>query len=684
MKTLRSYLLAAAATAALGILAALWGPAGAWGGEIKDSESASHGFEAASYQVKDVYPFPGFKVIQFELGVLSHYSYLLVSGKEALVIDPGRDATVYADAAKKESAAVTGVWLTHSHADFVAGHIEISKRLGVPIYINQLTQAGYEHKPLKENDTLAVGDAVLQFIETPGHTPDSMTAVVFSKQDPKKPLLIFTGDTLFIGSVGRPDLLGEGMAASTLASMMFDTWTNKLSKLPDEVKVFPAHGAGSLCGAHLSDAPTSTLGEQRVSNPYLQHKSRGEFIAAVLEGLPEAPQYFKHNAKLNHDGPPVVEWEPKALPWIEPSKALLDAAKYYVVDVRDAADYAAGHIPSSVAIGVRGRLETWVGIMVPWEAKLVLAGPEKDLREALLRLHRVGYKAQLVDIEKWKKAGLPLATSAMVPPQELHKQMQSKESPVVLDVRQPAEWMALRIGTIVNIPLSSLAQEAIKLDRSQPVVAVCNSAYRSTMAVGILERAGFKKIMGLAGGSEAWIEAGLPVFEAQKGTSASGALRREIKLAQRLSADELKRLLMDLPGTFQVVDIRPKEQFADYSVPGSQNVDIAELLANPAYLVGSAPLVVVDRDGSLAMMVAGILSQKTERPIRALYGGLTAYWSQTELGGAGLAAPGAASSAPSPGLRAPQSPAPAAITPQPVAPQPASPPAKAKKKSAGC
>ena len=236
-------------------------------GQIKDTESASHAFEAAWYQVKDTHQFPDFKVIQFELGVLSHYSYLLVSGRDALLVDPGRDVTTYLETSKKEGAAIVGVYLTHSHADFVAGHGELAK--SAPIYVSAKTGAKYSHRPIHEGDTLTIGNAKISFLETPGHTPDGTCAVVANKQTPNQPLVVFTGDTLFIGSVGRPDLLGEGMAASTLASMMFDTWNNKLSKLPDDVKVLPAHGAGSLCGAHLSDAPSSTIGEQRTSNSYL-------------------------------------------------------------------------------------------------------------------------------------------------------------------------------------------------------------------------------------------------------------------------------------------------------------------------------------------------------------------------------------------------------------------------------
>ena len=582
-----------------------------------------------------MYEFPGFKIVQFNLGVLSHYSYMLMSGGECLVVDPGRDIFTYFETAKKENVKIVGVWLTHSHADFVAGHVEFAAAFEVPIRISDKAGAGYNPIPLKENDSVTVGEAVIRFLETPGHTPDSMCGLVAGKQSPDNPLVMLTGDTLFIGSVGRPDLMGEGMAASTLASMMFDTWTNKLSKLPDEVAILPAHGAGSLCGAHLSDEPVSTIGEQRVSNTYLQHRSRGEFIAAILEGLPDAPQYFTHNAAMNRKGPPQVQWNADPLPVLEPNTALSDTAQHFVVDIRDAKSYAEGHIPNSVNIALRGRFETWTGIMVPWDAKLVLTGGDEEIREAVYRLHRVGYSPSCVSFDAWKKAGLPLTKNEMIRPQDLYAQLQTADSPVVVDVRLPAEWMALRIGTVVNMPLNELAKRAGKLDKAQRVVAVCNSAYRSSLAVGILERLGFQHASSMAGGGEAWVEAGLPVFEAKATGSVSTTPKRQIQLAERISATELKRLMMDLPDTFQIVDVRPPEHFADYALPGSENVDVADLIDNPAYLTGAGSLVVVCRDGSLAMMLAGILSQKTQRNIKALYGGLEAYWNEAGPGASG-------------------------------------------------
>ena len=238
------------------------------GTKIKDSESASHGAEDARHQVVDTYRFQGFEIVQFNLPVLSHYSYLLVSGPEALLVDPDRDINGYLDYAKKNNLTIKGVFLTHSHADFVAGHLETDQALNVPIYQNAASGAQYKIEPLQEGSTFRVGKATVKAITTPGHTPDGMCGLV-SGEGETQPHAVFTGDTLFVGSIGRPDLLEGTMTAATLASMSFDTWHNKLSKLPDSVVVLPAHGAGSLCGANLSDDPSSTIGREKSSNPYV-------------------------------------------------------------------------------------------------------------------------------------------------------------------------------------------------------------------------------------------------------------------------------------------------------------------------------------------------------------------------------------------------------------------------------
>ena len=653
-----------------------------WGAQatIKDTESATHGFDAAQYRIVDTYQYPGFQVVQFDLSVLSQYSYMVVSDGQALVVDPVRDVFAYLDYAGQNNLKIMGVWLTHNNADFVAGHTELAKAVGCPVYIGAKAGAGFVNQPLTDGSRIEVGQAVVTVLETPGHTPEGTVGLLSAKSAPDQPLALLSGDTLFIGSVGRPDLMGGHVAAASLASMMYDSWHNKLSKLPDEVDVYPAHGAGSLCGAHLSDEPTSTIGAQRTANSYLQYKSRGSFIAAILEGLPDAPQYFKHNAAMNKQGPEAVNWK-APLEMLDPALGLTDPARYFLVDLRDARDYAIGHIPNSVNIGLRGRMETWVGIMVPWEAELVLCGSPEEMQEAVTRLHRVGYSARCVSLEAWKQSGLAMNKNNLVKPHDLYAQMQEGLSPVVVDVRLPSEWMGLRIGTVLNLPLNKLAVEAAKLEPDQPVVAVCNSAYRSSMAVGVLERLGFTQAASLDGGSQAWLDAGLPVYgsETQATAAAPATPKRDLQLPERISPADLKRKIMDLPGTFDLVDIRTPEAFADYSLPGAVNVDIGQAMTSPAYLTGAGPLIIVDRDGSLAMAVGGILAQKTKRQIMVLHGGLEAYWEESAMtpDRSGMSAPRAGGDMAPPQVKA---------APTPLAPPavPAAPPQKPKKKSAGC
>ncbi|MBM3858138.1 MAG: MBL fold metallo-hydrolase [Verrucomicrobia bacterium] len=641
----------------------------ATGTKIKDSESASHGAADAFHQIVDTYRFPGFEVVQFNLPVLSHYSYLLVSGNEALLVDPSRDINAYLEHAKKNNLTIKGVFLTHSHADFVAGHLEAVRALSMPIFQNAASGAQYKIQPLQEGSTFRVGKATVKTIVTPGHTPDGMCGLVIADGE-TGPRAIFTGDTLFVGSIGRPDLLEGTMTAATLANMSYETWHNKLSKLPDACVVLPAHGAGSLCGANLSDDPSSTIGREKASNPYVRKKGRSEFIAAVLEGLPEAPQYFKHNAAMNRIGPPLVNWDaaPKAAPVAE---SITKAGGQWIVDLREAKPYAAGHLPGSVNIALRGRVETWVGTMVPWKAPMVLVGSDAEIKEAVFRLHRVGYEGAVLPFDAWAKAGLPVAQSGMISPAELYAQMQAGTAPIIVDVRMPHEWMGMRIGTVVNLPITHLAELSGKLDPNLPVVAVCNSAYRSSLAVGILQRRGFQNVASLDGGSAAWIDAGYPVFGSEQKTAAAPP-QRHVHIAERISPADLSRLIKDMPGTFDLVDIRPADAFADYALPGSRRADLADVLENPGYLVGAGPLILVDRDGSLAMMAAGILSQKTKRPIKALHGGLDAFWEETELKGAVRSVP--------------MQPAPARphAAPPSSAPSVPSAPAAPKRKSAGC
>ncbi len=609
---------------------------------LTDSESASHSDEAASYQVQAVYEGTDLKIVQFNLAVLSHFSYLLISDGKALVIDPGRDVQTYLDYVSREKLEWEGTLLTHSHADFIAGHREMALATGRPIYTSHSAGAEYAHVELREGSIIEVGKAQIRIIETPGHTPDSLCGIVVPAALPDKQEFLFSGDTLFVGSLGRPDLMGGQYAAAELASMMFDTWNNKLSKLNDNVIVLPAHGAGSLCGANLGDSPSTSIGEEKKSNYYLKYTTdRSAFIAKFLTGLDPAPQYFGENARINRIGPELINWGAVTGARIDDLGSIIDNPAVYLVDIRSEKAYAAAHIAKSVNISLRGRLETWTGIIVPFNSRLVLIGSSSEIAEASRRLKRVGYSADFIEFDAYRQADGKVVTTSLVTAAELYQKMLRGEAPVVVDVRRPVEWLGMKIGEVLNIPLDQLEKQAPgRLIRNEPVIAVCNSAFRSSLAIGLLERAGFSSATSMEGGSEAWLEAGYPVIKIENVTTAAQAVEgsrpavssfRNLGLPERITAAQLQLMIRDLPNTFEIVDIRPFEQVEDYNPTGARAVEIGDLIESQSWLAGTVPLVIVDRDGTLAMMAAGIISRRTGRPIKVLIGGIEEYWRATEM-----------------------------------------------------
>ena len=646
--------------------------------EIKDDESATHDTSAAEYSIEAVYTGKNFKIVQFNLLVLSHFSYLIESDGKALIVDPGRDIDAYLEYAKKNNLEWVGTFLTHSHADFVAGHREMNIRTGTPIYAGHQSGALYPHFQVKENDKIEVGNAVLKVIETPGHTPDGLCAIVAQKST-TTPEFILTGDTIFVGGVGRPDLMEGAFSAAELAEMLFYSWNNKLAKLPDSTVVLPAHGAGSLCGAKLSDEPSSTIGQEKASNPYLKlANNKSAFISKVLSGLAKAPDYFGENARINKEGPAKVNWEKPYKGNITDFNKLSEKGDFYIVDIREPAEYSAEHIPNSVNISLRGRFETWTGIIIPWGSDLIITGNKAGLKEAGKRLQRVGYQASSVSFEDYKVAGGKLISINMVEPDELYKKMKSGNAPIIVDVRLPKEWIGMKIGEVVNIPLNVLEQEvAGKLNPKDEIVTVCNSAFRSSLAVGLFERKGFNKVRNLRGGAEAWINSGYPVVRAAAlADSESSKETKEfysLGLPERIDPKDLIEMSKDLPGTFELIDIRTKAQVEDYNPLNATQVDINHLIDSQLYLAGNVPLVIVDRDGTLAMMVGGILSRKTKRSIKVLRGGMEAFWkkSEADFTDTMINIPIKKDTAP-------------AVSPQKSGPLPKDKGTKKKRKSAGC
>lgn len=652
-----------------------------------DAEAAKHGYEAAYHQVIEEETGPDFLFRQYDLAVLSHYSYMIASGGEAMVIDPSRDVDRYIKDANKLGLEIRRVYLTHSHADFIAGHIELAQKTGAEIMINKDSGAGYPHTPVTDYDEITFGRIRTIVRLTPGHTPDGTCLFLYYPDTAKDPKLVFTGDTLFIGSVGRPDLMGGTMSAAELATMGYNTWQQVLSKVPHETKIYPAHGAGSLCGANLSDEPVSTFGEQWKQNPYFQYKDQATYVMSVLDGLPEAPQYFGHNAKMNKLGPVPVEAlkkMPRELTSQEVERMALGGA--WLLDVREAGLFSAGHIPGSINIPIRGRFETWVGTMIPWGKPFVIIGSEEEVKEAKFRLTRIGYDQPAGylkgGIQAWKRDARPVKTVMLVKPHDLNEQIQMGSAPILVDVRLPKEWMGLRIAEkMLNMPINVLHLEAVRLDPAMPVMTICNSAYRSSMGASVLLKAGFKDVRNLEGGSQAWLEAGLPTYSSSKREGKEGgATSAYVELPERISARDLAQRLLDLPGSLDIVDIRPPWQFEEYHIPGSVNISVSEVLHDPALLIGKSPLVIVCRDGSVSAAVAGAIFSKSERPVRYLVGGVSRYWNEIML------PPGIVNeTGMERGLVNPQDPP--IQTPQPQSGKkttPAPPKAKKKRANAGC
>ena len=640
----------------------------------QDAERATHGDDASRPLTSFEHKGADHVLRQYQLGCLSHLSYLLASGGEAAVVDPQRDVEHYLADAAALGAKLKFVLLTHPHADFVAGHTELAERTGAEVLIAANAGATFAHRGLRDGDRMTLGAATIEAWATPGHTPNAMTFLVRVRGEQVDPLAALTGDTLFIGGIGRPDLLDVPPA-----QLAAQAWTSvqRLAALPEGTLVLPAHGAGSLCGAHLSPETTSTIGAELASNPYLAFKSQAGFVADLLGHQPVAPQYFAHNVRLNLAGPPLVARS------AEPPAAIAAAAlpqalgeDGWIVDLRDQRAYADAHVAGSINIALRGRLDTWTGIVVPFGAPLVLVGDDAEVREGAFRLRRIGYDRILGrldgDAGAWRAAGVDVRHTTLVAPRELFAAMQSGTEPMVVDVRTPDEFADVRLGAVGNVPVTDAARLAATFDRGQRLVMVCNSAYRSSMAVGLAERAGFRDVTSLDGGLDAWMDAGLPVVgraaaaAAAPAGPAQAASQGPIVLPEPIDPLTLQRVLADQPAAYTVIDVRPAWQFAEWHVPGAANVALDAIAAHVAALPATTRIVLVDRDGTNAFAVAGALgAAMPQRSLRVLLGGTQAYHRATVFGTPPAGTPAGSSPAPAPT----SSPAPAAA---------------AKKRGVGC
>ena len=456
---------------------------------------------------------------QFYLGCLAHASYLIGSEGEATVVDPQRDVDQYIEEAAAQNLQIKYVIETHLHADFVSGHRELAARTGAEIVFGAQAGATFPHRAVRDGDEIRIGKVVLRIMETPGHTPESISVLVIDSEVSDQPQKVLTGDTLFVGDVGRPDLAGgKGYTPPMMAAMMYDTLHGKLLKLSDDIEIYPAHGAGSMCGRNMSQEASSTIGEQRKSNYALQPMSRDAFVRMMTADLPEAPAYFPKDAEINRTGaPPLVEVS--RAPALTPQEVKALAARGDVtLDVRSAAEFGAGHVPGSINVGLSGQFAIWAGTLIPMGTPVVIvAESEEKAGEAVMRLARVGIesvKGYLAGgIAAWHEAGLELASVPQIPVNELHDLI-SKPTPLqIVDVRRPPEYASGHVPRAVTAPLLSLPQNVanLGLDPAKLTAVICAGGYRSSAATSILQQHGFSNLLNVTGGTSAWIAAGYPV-----------------------------------------------------------------------------------------------------------------------------------------------------------------------------
>lgn len=447
----------------------------------------------------------------FFLACLAHASYLIGSQGEAWVIDPQRDVDDYLKAASDAGLVITGIFETHFHADFVSGHRELAQRTGAAIYMGRKANPQFAFEPLLDGQSLKLGDLELTVLETPGHTPESTCLLVRDVSDPGAAPKFFTGDTLFIGEVGRPDLLGgQGLSSQAMAEQLFDS-LQKILTLPDNVEVWPAHGAGSACGKNISQERTATLGNQRSFNYALQPMDRATFVELVTRDLPPPPPYFPGDVALNRQGAPTLEELGMLAALSAEAFQSRCAEGAQVLDVRSAEAYQAAHIPGSIRIGLEGTFATWAGTIIPLETKLLLVGEAEALDQARMRLARVGLDRVLGGLagglEAWIAAGFPTMTSEALEPEVLA----GRKDLAVLDVRNPKETAGGYVPGARLIPLSELPLRLGEVPQG-PLAVICAGGYRSLIACGLLEAAGWESpLFNLTGGTAAWVRQGLPL-----------------------------------------------------------------------------------------------------------------------------------------------------------------------------
>lgn len=461
---------------------------------------------------------------QFYLNCLAHASYLIGSEGEAAVVDPQRDVDQYIDEANARGFKIKYVIESHLHADFVSGHRELAARTGSQIVFGNQAKATISHRAVKDGDELTIGRVKLRIIETPGHTPESICVLVTdteenAREDARVPPKLLTGDTLFIGDVGRPDLAGgKGYTPQTMAALMYDSLHQKLLKLDDSVEVYPAHGAGSMCGKNLSTDTSSTIGQQRKFNYALQPMTKEQFVAMMTTDLPEAPAYFSKDAEINRSGAEALSGLPKPQPMSPAEVREVGLHGCVILDVRSAAEFGLAHVPGSLNIGLGGQFASWAGSLIPNTASIVIvAASEEQVEEAQVRLARVGLenvKGFLAEgLNSWQGASFEAETVPQISVSQLRELLATRPELQLIDVRRAPEYNSGHAPRAIAAPLAKFRETlpglGLKPDMSTAII--CAGGYRSSAATSIAKQLGFTNLLNVTGGTNAWINAGYEV-----------------------------------------------------------------------------------------------------------------------------------------------------------------------------
>jgi hydroxyacylglutathione hydrolase len=446
---------------------------------------------------------------RFYLGCLAHASYLVVSGGVAAVIDPQRDVDLYIEAAARHGASIAHIIETHLHADFVSGHGELAARTGARVYLGEGSGARFAHHAVRDGDRVEFGGCRLEFLQTPGHTIESVSIVLTDLAAPDRPRAVFTGDTLFVGDVGRPDLSPDH-SPQELAAILYRSLHEKLLKLPDDTEVHPAHGAGSLCGRQMSSEAFSTIGKERQSNYALQARTAEDFVHLLTDSMPARPEYFARDVELNRQGAAPLDSLPP-LAALSPAETLrLQSEGAVVLDTRPAMEFAAAHVPGAIHIALTGQYASWAARLLGLDQRFILcAEDEAAVRESQLRLARVGienvagYLAE--GIAGWIRGGHDADYIPQIAASDLRAMLANDPGGViVVDVREPSETEAAAIPGSVRIPLGQISAKAGEIARDRLVVVHCKGGYRSSIATSLLRRAGVRDLANLTGGFDAW------------------------------------------------------------------------------------------------------------------------------------------------------------------------------------